>query len=110
MLAKSLHLDNLHEMGTCQYLLYFILGDEYPFTSYFDVQQEYMLLTHTQIQHIFEIYGSADFFNHVFVMSATPYPFLYGKPNAINLPFGDGFNPTHQHEHFEDSSLLGLLH
>ena len=40
------------------------------------VQQEYMLLTHTQIQHTFEIYGSADFFNHVFVMSATPYPFI----------------------------------
>jgi len=39
-------------MGMDQYLLIPFLGDEHPFTSYFDVHQGYKVLTHCQIMII----------------------------------------------------------
>ena len=35
-----------YQMGMDQYLLIPFLGDEHPFTSYFDVHQGYKVLTH----------------------------------------------------------------
>jgi hypothetical protein len=37
-------------MGMDQYLLIPFLGDEHPFTSYFDVHQGYKVLTHCHIE------------------------------------------------------------
>jgi len=39
-------------MGMDQYLLIPFLGDEHPFTSYFDVHQGYKVLTHCHIPNI----------------------------------------------------------
>ena len=46
---------NLEHMGMDQYLLIPFLGDEHPFTSYFDVHQGYKVLTHCHIGTVFAI-------------------------------------------------------
>jgi len=37
-----------------QYLLIPFLGDEHPFTSYFDVHQGYKVLTHCQLKKMLD--------------------------------------------------------
>jgi hypothetical protein len=43
-----------NNMGMDQYLLIPFLGDEHPFTSYFDVHQGYKVLTHCHM-NIYEL-------------------------------------------------------
>ena len=43
----------LTHMGMDQYLLIPFLGDEHPFTSYFDVHQGYKVLTHCHMSPSF---------------------------------------------------------
>ena len=45
-----------------QYLLILFLGDEHPFTSYFDVHQGYKVLTHCHMFHI--VYGQLEGIPH----------------------------------------------
>jgi len=47
--AALIHMVFVYHVGMDQYLLIPFLGDEHPFTSYFDVHQGYKVLTHCHV-------------------------------------------------------------
>ena len=74
-------------MGMDQYLLIPFLGDEHPFTSYFDVHQGYKVLTHCHIYIAYESYVETQKHHmHLAMRANSPGNCWHGRDSTVAEP------------------------
>ena len=91
-MAIGPYLVSFCHLGMDQYLLIPFLGDEHPFTSYFDVHQGYKVLTHC---HFFNGNSRNPNWRYLYTIYVWPIfqgyvrgytPNSYGLKNGTNVP------------------------
>ena len=81
----DVHIVSYYHMGMDQYLYIPFLGDEHPFTSYFDVHQGYKVLTHCHILSMSGLLTVKPLSFHGLNMFAATWTFARSWCPAINV-------------------------